>query len=369
VVEQQGDLETRDALLKMLEGRMESWFDGQSRKTYFRYAASIGTVVAYPEEYFAIEQLNDHHFHYGYWIRAAAEIALRDPAWASKERWGPMVDLLVADIATTRRGGADFPFLRTYDPYESHSWASGIGLGDWGNNQESSSEAVNAWAGLILWGEVKRDRALRDLGAWLYASEIEGIQHYWFDLHHLVLPPEYRNTEVSMLFGAKIAHNTWWIDDPREIKGINLLPITTASLYLGRDPGFVKRSVAELPAQTAVFESRGKKAVPPDIWQDVFAEYLALADPKAALAGWNRWGAVELGDTRSHTLHWLLSLDRMGTPALDVTADTALYSVFRRADGRVTHLAYNPGDAALVVKFSDGTRLEVPPHRLAGDTP
>ena len=28
-------------------------------------------------------ELNDHHFHYGYFIRAAAEIARRDPAWAA----------------------------------------------------------------------------------------------------------------------------------------------------------------------------------------------------------------------------------------------------------------------------------------------
>ena len=24
--------------------------------------------------------MNDHHFHFGYWIRAMADIALRDPA-------------------------------------------------------------------------------------------------------------------------------------------------------------------------------------------------------------------------------------------------------------------------------------------------
>ena len=32
---------------------------------------------------------------------------------------------------------------------------------EFGNNQESSSEAVNAWAGLILWGEVTGDIVIR----------------------------------------------------------------------------------------------------------------------------------------------------------------------------------------------------------------
>jgi len=365
VAEQQGDLEARDQLLKLLEGRVESWFSGQDRKTYFRYTRTLGTVVAYPEEYFGVEQVNDHHFHYGYWIFAMAELALRDPAWAAKDKWGGMVDLLVKDIATPVRGGEDFPFLRNFDPYESHSWASGIGLGPFGNNQESSSEAVNAWAGLILWAEVTGDPALRDLGIWLYTSEIKGIQTYWFDLDHVVLPPEYRNTEVSMLFGGKFAHNTWWTDEPRQIKGINLLPLTTASMYLGRDPKFVQASLAELPAQSAQWAGLGHRPDPPDIWQDIFAEYLALADPAKALAAWNRWGAVEFGDSRTHALHWLLSLQRMGTPDLTVTADTALFSVFRKADGTRTHLAYNATGAARTVHFSDGTRLEVPPHALA----
>ena len=367
VVEQQGNAAASKDLLKLLQGRIEAWFSGDSSKTYFHLDKAIGTIVAYPEEYFSVEQLNDHHFHYGYWIRAAAEIALRDPAWAAKERWGGMVDLLVADIATAKRGASDFPFLRNFDPYEGHSWASGIGLGASGNNQESSSEAVNAWVGLILWGEVTGNTELRDLGVYLYSAEVQAINHYWFDVHGQVLPPEYKNVEVSMVFGAKIAHNTWWTDEPRQIKGINLLPITTASAYMGLDPKFIKRSVGTLKGDTDTYLARGKgySEVPKDIWQDIFMKYLALADPQQALASWDRWGSVELGDTRSHALHWLLSLNEMGTADPLVTADTTLYAVFRRSDGRKTYLAYNATKAPLSVRFSDGTVLSVAPATLA----
>ncbi|MDP4300861.1 glycosyl hydrolase [Leptothrix discophora] len=365
VAEQQGDVAASEQLLKLLKGRVEDWFSGSSAKTYFHHDRALGTLVAYPEEYFSVVQMNDHHFHYGYWIRAMADIALRDPAWAAKDRWGGMVDLLMADIAHPVRGQADFPYLRNFDVYEGHSWASGIGLGASGNNQESSSEAVNAWAALIQWAEVTGDTALRDLGIYLYASEVQAIEHYWFDLHRLVFAPEYPHVEVSMLFGAKYAHNTWWTDEPRQIKGINLLPLTTASTYMGRDPAFVARSLATLPSDTAVFRARGKRADPPDIWQDIFAKYLALADPVAGLKAWERWGSVELGDTRSHALHWLLSLKAMGPPDLSVHADTALYAVFRRADGQRTHLAYNAGAAPITVRFTDGTSLQVLPRTLA----
>ena len=364
VVEQQGDLETRDKLLALVKGRAEQWFAGEG-STYFHLDKGQGTVASYPEEFFTVEQLNDHHFTYGYWIRAAAEIALRDPAWAASERWGGMVKLLLDDIANPQRGAADFPFLRNFDPYEGHSWASGIGMGEMGNNQESSSEAINAWAGIILWAEVQGDTALRDLGIYLYTTEVQAINHYWFDIYGKVLPPEYKNVEVSQVFGGMMAHNTWWIDDPRQIKGINLLPLTTASTYLATDPAFVVRNVAALKPEIALWESRGKKINPPDIWQDIFSQYLGLADPAAGLAAWNRWGSFELGDTRSHALHWLLSLQQMGAADTTVTANTTLYSVFKRADGSKTYLAFNAGKAPLLVTFSDGQKLDVAPGKLA----
>ena len=365
VVEQQGDLEGRDRLLALVKGRTEQWFGGEDSRRYFHLDKDQGTLASYPEEFFTVEQLNDHHFTYGYWIRAAADIALRDPSWAGKDQWGGMVDLLIADIATVKRGSAEFPFLRNFDAYEGHSWASGIGMGEMGNNQESSSEAINAWAGLILWGEIKGDSELRDLGIYLYTTEIEAVNHYWFDIHGKVLAPEYKNIEVSQVFGGMYAHNTWWTDDPRQIKGINLLPLTTASIYLAKSPEFVKKNVASLKPEIELFEARGKRVTPPDIWQDIFAQYLGLVDPAAGLARWNRWGSFELGDTRTHALHWLLSLQEMGTPDFAVTANTVLYSVFKKEDGKKTYLAFNAGKTPIQVNFSDGKTMTVAPNKLA----
>ena len=93
--------------------------------------------------------------------------------------------------------------------------------------------------------------------------------------------------------------------------------------------------------------------------------YLALADPLAALAQWDRYGSVELGDTRTHTLHWMLSLNEMGTPDFSVSADTALYQVFKRVDGRKTYLAFNATKAPITVRFNDGQTLSVAPGALA----
>ena len=371
IARQQGDADASDKLLDLVRERMAWWFGAESKVSYFSYDARLGTVVAYPDEFFAVEQVNDHHFQYGYWIRAAAEIALRDPAWAATSQWGGMVDTLVADIATAERGRADFPYLRNFDAYEGHSWATGVGgvgkYGELGNNQESSSEAINAWAGLILWGEATGNAALRDLGVYLYTTEADAIDHYWFDLHHLVFAPEYKNVEAAQVFGASYEHNTWWTDEPRQIHGINLLPVAAFSTYLGHDPAFIRRNLDALKGESAAYQARGKfppNPPPADIWQDIFAKYLALADPAAALAQWNPRGSVEDGDTPTHTLHWLLSLQALGTPDFSVHADTTLYQVFKRPDGTRTHLAYNAGKTPLAVHFSDGQQLTVAPGEL-----
>jgi len=371
IAEQQGDLAARDQLLGIARERIEWWLGGQAARSYLHWDQSMGAVVAYPDEFFHVEQLNDFHFWFGYWIRAAAEIALRDPAWAAPERWGGMVNLLVDNIASTDRSRTKFPRLRNFDPYEGHSWAVGIGgageYGALGNNQESSSEALNAWAGLVLWGEATGNRAVRDLGAYLLTTEIDAIEHYWFDLHRLVFAPEYKNVETSMVFGGKYAHNTWWTDEPRQIHGINLLPIASFSTYLARDPAYIRRNLAAMEEETKAYRQRGKfppNPPPADIWQDIFAKYLAMADPAAALAGWNPNGSIESGDTRTHTLHWMLSLQALGTPDLTVRADTPLYAVFKRPDGQRSYLAYNAGKSTLKVTFSDGKVLEVAPGTL-----
>ena len=367
VFEQQGDVAGRDRLLAMAKKRAEEWLDGRDSDHYVHYDKSIGSVAIYPDEFFAVSEINDRHFWYGYWIRVAAEIGMRDPAWIAKDQWGGMIELLVADIATTERGKGEAPFLRNYDAYEGHTWANGIGVGEFGNNNESSSEAINAWSALILWGEVTGNKALRDLGIFLRTSEIQAINHYWFDIHGLVLAPEYKNADVSLVFGGQYMHNTWWTDEPRQITGINLLPITTAHLYLGTDPKFIRKNLDALAMEMQTYAEHGKKprnAPPKDIWQDIFAKYQALADPALALKTWDRWGSVNAGDSRTHALHFMLNLEAMGTPDFSVTANTPLYSVFKRADGGKTYLAFNSTKAPIAVRFSDGKTMTAEPGKL-----
>lgn len=365
IAEQQGDLRLRDELLKGIKRRFEAWFaPGEAAPRYFFQSRGVGTLIGYPDEYGSAAELNDHHFHYGYWIFAAAQVALRDPHWARKDQWGAMVEAMIADIATpTRDGHATYPKLRHFDAFEGHSWASGVSAFFDGNNHESSSEALHAWAAMILWGEITGNRAVRDTGIYLYVTEAQAAQHYWFDLHKLVFKSAYSKPAVGIVWGSKYVYTTWFSENPRHIHGINLLPITTASVHLAAHKDHIQANLGQMDQAFQRFLKDGGQSVP-DVWQDIFASYLALADPQAALKVWNPAGSVEDGDSRTRTFHWLHSLARMGRPDLAVTANTTLYGVFKADSGRRTYLAYNASAQPRDIRFSDGTQLKVAARSL-----
>jgi endoglucanase Acf2 len=364
--EQVGEAEAAATLDALIRRRFAQWFDGAGNTRFVR-DRDTGTILGYPEEYGSVAAMNDHHFHYGYWIMAAALLARRDPAWAAPSANGPMIEALIADIATQERNRRDFPFLRNFDPYAGHSWAGGdaIYFGH-GNNQESSSEAVHAWAALILWGEETGNRALRDLGIYLYAHEASAIMYYWLDVGQQVLAPEFGKPLASMVFGGKYAYSTWWTEEPRQIQGINLLPITPASTYLSISPDYARRFTQGLQKARRDYDARGQSdGTPDDIWQDILAGFIALNDPQAGLKTWNPRGSVELGDTRTRTYHWLSTLAALGAPDRTVAADTPLYTVFRREGGERTYVVYLPRNVqSREIRFSDGMVLRAEPGRL-----
>ena len=67
---------------------------------------------------------NDHHFHYGYHILAAATIGHVDQEWAMANK--DYVNLLVRDVANPSKDDKFFPMWRSFDWYHGHSWAHGL---------------------------------------------------------------------------------------------------------------------------------------------------------------------------------------------------------------------------------------------------
>ena len=372
-------------LRERVRARIEAWLtatdkDGKPKqKGVFAYEPTWGTLIGYPASFGSDAELNDHHFHYGYFIKAAAEVARVDPAWASDARWGGMLKLIIRDIACPDRNDPQFPFMRALDVYAGHSWASGHSRFADGNNNESSSEAINAWAGIVLLAESTGDKWLRALGAWLLTTELAAIEDYWFGVHGDTFPADYPASVVTMVWGGKGANATWFSSDPEMVHGINWLPITGASLYLGRYPEYVVRNYKALAEENLAEDekkaAKSKSAAPAvgtnwSAWGDIIWMYRALSDPTDAITQYNAArqaeanGAkfpLEAGNSRAALAHWLSALHELGQVDRTITANTPLYAVFTKK-GKRTRVAYNGTAAMQTVKFSDGATMLVQPR-------
>ena len=99
-------------------------------------------------------------------------------AWCGADQYGPMIELLIRDYA----GDADdamFPYLRNFDPANGFSWASGPANFVRGNNNESTSEAANAYGAIVLYGLITGNDDLVSKGMYLHASTAEAYWQYW----------------------------------------------------------------------------------------------------------------------------------------------------------------------------------------------
>jgi endoglucanase Acf2 len=344
-----------------LRTHLEAWFDARydpadpSTAGTFYYDPRWGALLGYPSSYGLAEALNDHHFQYGYFLRAAAELGRSDPAWLGPDAYGPFVDLLVRDIASSRRDDPAFPFLRNFDPYAGHSWASGDGVSGDGNNQESSSEALAAWTAIVLLGEIRGDRTLRDTGIYLYASELAAVEAYWFDVDRQNYPAGYPHPVVPTIWGGKGAYSTYFSQEPEALYGINWLPFHGGSLYLGRYPEFAAR------AYDALVAARGGTHW--KMWSDLVVMYRALTDPLDAERQWHDLALSvepEAGNSRSNVALWLSTFRHVGRVDRTVSADTPLYAAFHDDEHR-TYVAYNARGGKRTVHFSDGASLTVEP--------
>jgi endoglucanase Acf2 len=360
IADQLGMIEERDRFLNVIKSKLEDWltYTTDEGTEYFYYDDRWGTLIGVPAGYGSDSELNDHHFHYGYYIRAAATVAQFDSAWV--EMWGAMVELLIRDTNSWLRDDELFTFMRGFDIYAGHSWASGHADFAEGNNQESSSEAINCASGIALWGMVTGNDEIRDLGIYLYTTEKSALQNYWFDINDICFPVTFPKPMVGMVWGMKADYATWFgaaPDHAEFVHGINLLPITAASLHLGHDSEYVLENYNFLDDSYGI-----------DEWEDILWEYLALGDPQLAVdnlisnPNYSPAGSP-VNETQAHTYHWIHNLNAMGLVHSDITANTPSYAVFDK-NGFKIYVAYNSSETNIDVLFSDGAMMSVPAGEL-----
>ena len=376
-----------NTMINWLKSELQDWFTagtgGVPDKTkYFSYDSDWSTLLGFEESFGSQQQLNDHHFHYGYFIRAAAEVCRVDASWCATGAYGPMIEMLIRDFAAGRNDPL-FPYLRNFDPANGFSWASGHANFALGNNNESTSEAANAYGAIILYGLITGQQALVDRGVYLHASTTNAYWEYWNNLDAYNgqtgdannFPAGYTKLATSIIWGAGGVFSTWFSAAPAHILGIQGLPLNPLVLHIGQYPDYLNAYVTLGLSQSSNGQPSG---LPAGQWPDIWWNILSMTDAQRAsndFDGVNLNYTAEEGETQAHTFHWIQAFKALGQVESGkgtITADHPAAVAFKK-NGLITYLAYNLGASPVRVTFSDGMAMNLPARTLGtkrtGDTP
>jgi len=351
-----------DKLFATVKNRLENWltYSANEKAFLFYYNSTWTAMLGYPSGHGQDTNINDHHFHWGYFIHAAAFIEQYQPGWASQ--FGGMVNLLVRDAASSDRNDNLFPYLRNFSSFAGHCWANGFATFPQGNDQESTSESMQFNSSLIHWGEVTNNKAIRDLGIYLYTTEQTAIEEYWFDMHERNFKSDQVYSLVSRVWGNSYDNGTFWTADIAASYGIELYPIHGGSLYLGHNEAYSTKLWDEITRNTGILSNQ----VNDNLWHDVMWQYAAFTNPAKAIELYNSYPnrTLKFGVSDAQTYHWLHAMNVLGKVDTTVTANHPLAAVFVKNNTK-TYVAQNYSNQSITVHFSDGFELEVEARKLA----
>jgi hypothetical protein len=351
------------------------------------------------------ESLNDQNLIGGYFLKTAAILAQYDRYWGDSEleinngkttvpgKYGDLIDLMVKEVANDDRTDTMFPFLRNFDVFQGHSWADGAANNDYGTNQESSSESLNFASGLIAWGEAVHDPALRNLGIFLYDTEVNGAQTYYFDVNpasgafpdafRLIPNPNPPPAQIDdrpllpVLRNGQSVVGGFIGTVQLRFAGIQMLPLSGGAYYLGDSPTYVQ-TLYNWASENTTPVNVPPIAVPK--YLSFLYPYLALNNPDQALALYKDGAAkgqispINPGqwiDTNAFNIHWIEGLQQYGQVDTSFHADTVSYMVFSKTHGdktTSTFVAYNPDALPRLVHFFDATGTKVFEMTVPGRT-
>jgi endo-1,3(4)-beta-glucanase len=304
IADELGGGETAAGIRAKMAIALEPWLRGEGPDA-LRYDGTWGGIcstqgLATPSADFGQGYYNDHHFHYGYFLYAAAALGRGDAAWLAANR--EAIVALARDIANPSTEDPHFTPFRNMDWYEGHSWAAGLFENEAGRNQESSSEAVNAWYGLQLLGLASGDRDLENVGRVLLATEIRGAQRYWQvdSSDGVYSEPFASNKVVGIVWGSRADHATFFGTELELIHGIQLLPFTPVSEAL-LEPAWVTE---QYPVASASLGSAGEG------WRGLLFMEHAIIAPDAALAEIRGLTSYDDGNSATNALYWAATRPR-----------------------------------------------------------
>eukprot|EP01111_Echinosteliopsis_oligospora_P017255 TRINITY_DN7411_c0_g1_i1.p1 TRINITY_DN7411_c0_g1~~TRINITY_DN7411_c0_g1_i1.p1 ORF type:complete len:880 (+),score=312.53 TRINITY_DN7411_c0_g1_i1:260-2641(+) len=312
IADELGRTDLIPTILSLLQADFEPWVNGSSRAPPGYETLWGGLVDASSVSNVNIDFGNgfyqDHHFHYGYHLYAAAVIAKYDPSWLTQKTYQSYVDELARDIGNPSSLDPFYPVSRHKDWYAGHSWAGGIGYNGGTRDEESSSEAMNCYYSLYLWGISTNNAIMQDFARILFATEIHAVRSYWHLYPNITEDTPYPEdgmralTSVGQIMNEQAGAWLWWGGLKTEIASIQLLPITPITEYVA-DVAWVQGLV---PHCSSEFSNPAN-----DPWSTYVYMANAVLNPREAFLQLQSATATDGGNSFTNSMWWIST--RAGT--------------------------------------------------------
>nr|GLL39100.1 probable endo-1,3(4)-beta-glucanase ARB_01444 [Ipomoea trifida] len=311
IAEEVCHLDVIPTIRRFLKDAIQPWLDGTFAANGFLYDSRWGGLVTKKGltdtgADFGFGIFNDHHYHVGYFVYAIAVLSKIDSAWGRRYR-GQAYSLVADFMNLSRQNNSNCPRLRCFDLWKLHSWAGGLTEFADGRNQESTSEAVNAYYSAALMGLAYGDNRLVDIGSTLSALEIQSAQTWWQVREDGNLYAEEftkENRMVGVVWANKRDRGLWFggAENKHYRLGIQLLPILPISEALFSDVQFVKQLVRwTLPDLAREREGKGEG------WKGFVYALQGIYDKAVALEKVRRLNGHDDGNSLTNLLWWIHS--------------------------------------------------------------
>jgi len=250
---------------------------------------------------------NDHHYHYGYFIHAAAQLLQVDPKMRDENDFIAYVNSMIRDIFNPSKADTYFPQFRAFDWYDLHSWSHGVTPSQDGKDEESTSEDVNAYFGIQQWARLVKHKNLEKTAAMALSLLAHSAANlFLMKDNNKVHPADYiRNRVTGIFFEGKVHYGTFFGSDEVYIHGIQMIPLSPAFL-LARDKEFCQLEYRDILSKRPL-PIPGKHP-----WSSLLITgNLAFHDPKKAfslLQGMDA-GKMDQGLTKAWALYWTACMD------------------------------------------------------------
>ncbi|KAG6609346.1 putative endo-1,3-beta-glucanase [Phytophthora cinnamomi] len=196
---------------------------------------------------------NDHHYHYGYWVTASAILKKLDPSWSGMAQLETMVWTLLRDVANPSSDDTYFPKFRHFSWYLGHSYSHGVTPMADGKDEESTSEDVNFYYGMMLWGKVTQNQAVEDLGSLMLRLNARAVRTYFLmTSDNAIHPPQFVPNHVTgIFFDNKADYATWFSAEKYCIHGIQMIPVSPIN-GLVRTKTFIQEEWDDILSKEAI---------------------------------------------------------------------------------------------------------------------